>query len=196
MDFSLEGERIGLRPTCETDAGGLYPWVHQRPDVLRWVCWSGPESLASYAESLAVPPAEQLQGGELRLTIVGLDLREPLGTVSLRPRPGPAFDLGVWLAEPARGAGRGREAVALAARLAFERMGATGVTATVFCGNEPARALVESLGFQLVTTVRGMHRTRGACATTEPVDEWQFALTARGWKRNLVKNESDGTSNP
>jgi ribosomal-protein-alanine N-acetyltransferase len=159
---------ITLRPIVASDADPLYPLI-AGTDVPDTLLWDGPASLAEFREAIATR-ASQVARGELHMfAIVTADA--PVGAIDVRPENDFRGDLGLWVGHGQHGLGYGTEAVRLATRYAFERLGLHKLEASVFVGNHASRRIFEKNGFRLEGTVRCAVRKRGGF-----VDEWLFGI--------------------
>jgi RimJ/RimL family protein N-acetyltransferase len=165
-----------LRPVRPSDADALFEHVHRRRDVVRWLCWSGPETLDDLRERYRTwrygaddEPAyifaiERARDG----AVIGE------GSLRFDEHPG-VGELGYWLGEAFHGEGHGREAVELLTRVGFELCGAFALTARVKEGNDASIRVLNRTGFE---------RTR-APAPDETLQEddppiaWIFSTTRR-----------------
>ena len=159
---------ITLRPILATDADPLYPLV-AGTDVPDTLLWDGPESLAEFRESIAARAGEVERGALYMFAIVTADA--PVGSIDIRPENDFRGDMGLWVGLGHHGRGYGTEAVRLATRYAFERVGLHKLEATVFVGNDASRRIFEKNGFRLEGTIRRAARKRGRF-----VDEWLFGM--------------------
>jgi ribosomal-protein-alanine N-acetyltransferase len=159
---------ITLRPILASDADPLYPLLVGTavPDTL---LWDGPDSLDEYREAIATRASQTVHGEVHVFAIVTADA--PIGSIDVRPENDFRGDLGLWIGHGHQGRGYGTEAVRLAARYAFERVGLHKLEATVFVGNDASRRVFEKNGFKLEGTIRRAVRKRGRF-----VDEWLFGM--------------------
>jgi RimJ/RimL family protein N-acetyltransferase len=174
-DVELAGELVRLVPVHPRHAARAFELVHGNDDILRWLVWEGPESLAELEERYAtwVRPSEQ--GDDYHLAILDARSGELCGTIGARfaGHPGTG-DVGYWL-DPGRwGGGLMSEAVRLIDHLAFRHLGARMLSACVFVGNVASRRVLEKAGYRMTHLARGAVEKRG-----RPVDEWCFTLTPR-----------------
>jgi RimJ/RimL family protein N-acetyltransferase len=177
--LDLIGERARLRPHRRADADAAFALIAGRDEILRWLVWDGPSSaaeLGEYYERWAIPG----EGGvDLRLAIEERASGALAGSLSVRfaGHPGQG-DVGYWVGRQFQRQGLGREALELAAHLAFGHLAASSLYAWVFVGNTASRRVLERTGFTLARTVKGRILKRGLC-----VDEWHFVLLASEWRR-------------
>jgi RimJ/RimL family protein N-acetyltransferase len=185
--LELVGVRACLRLHRPEDAAPAYALLAGCDEILRWLVWDGPGStaeLAGYYSSWCFVGSD---GCDLRLAIEERSSRALAGSLSLRFRGPPGQgDVGYWVGLPFQGRGLGREALELAARLAFQHLAAHSLVAWVFVGNEASRRVLERVGFTLARTVPGRIRKRGV-----RVDEWHFVLLAAEWRRRRARLEPE-----
>jgi [ribosomal protein S5]-alanine N-acetyltransferase len=128
------GELIGVRPLRPDDVGERYLGWMRDPQVLRYLeARFGEQTLASLRDFVA---ANADRPDTLLLAICALDDAEThIGNIKvgpLHPHHGTA-DVGLIIGERAWwGRGAGREAIALATRLAAERLRARKLTASCY----------------------------------------------------------------
>jgi len=178
-DLELAGERVRLRPHRSSDASEAFALLAGRDEILRWLVWDGPASAAELEQYYARWLLEGEGGPELRLAIEECASGALAGSLALRfTGHAGQGDVGYWIGLPFQGRGAGREALALAARLAFRHLAAHTLYAWVFVGNQASRRVLEHNGFTLSRTVPGRILKRG-----RRVDEWHFVLLASEWRR-------------
>lgn len=175
----LVGERARLRGHRREDALSAYALLAGRDEILRWLVWDGPTTPSELAEYYQRWAIEGDGGTDLRLAIEERTTGALAGSLSLRfaGHPGQG-DVGYWVGLAFQRRGLGREALDLAAHLAFRHLAANSLYAWVFVGNAASRRVLERTGFALVRTVPGRILKRGA-----RVDEWHFVLLASEWRR-------------
>jgi RimJ/RimL family protein N-acetyltransferase len=170
--------RARLRLHRPEDAAEAFLLLDGQDEILRWLLWEGPASPVELAEHYRHGNA--LDGSpDLLLAIEEHATGRLAGSLSLRFGGHPGHgDVGYWVGLPFQGRGLGREALALAAGLAFRHLGARELEAWVFVGNASSRRVLEHAGFTLARTVPGRARKRGRC-----IDQWQFVLSLADWRR-------------
>ncbi len=175
----LVGERVRLRGHRSADAEAAYVQLAGRDEILRWLVWDGPASPAELGEHYQRWAVEGDGGPDLRLAIEEHASGALAGSLSMRfgGHPGQG-DVGYWVGLAFQRRGLGREALELAAHLAFRHLAASSLYAWVFVGNAASRRVLERAGFRLARTVPGRILKRGA-----RVDEWHFVLLAAEWGR-------------
>jgi [ribosomal protein S5]-alanine N-acetyltransferase len=159
---------ITLRPIVASDADPLYALL-AGTDVPDTLLWDGPDSLAEYRDAIATR-ANQAALGTMHVFAV-VDADGPIGAIDVRPENDFRGEMGLWIGRPHHGRGYGTEAVRLATRYAFERVGLHKLEATVFVGNDASRRIFEKNGFLHEGTIRRAVRKRGRF-----VDQWLFGI--------------------
>lgn len=174
-DLDLRGERVRLRRPRVEDSEALHAHIAGRREILDWIEWPGPRNVEELREKARHWRTESDDAANYHLAIERLDTNEVAGALSLRfvdhPRTG---DVGYWIAVPHQNRGLASEAVALTAWLAFDALGADGLTACVFEGNLASRRVLEKLGFDL-------RRTEGCGGLFSPRPRWSFELARAAW---------------
>lgn len=177
--LELTGEHVRLRPHRREDAGAAFELLVGQEEILRWLVWDGPASAEELADYYGEWHVAGEGGPDLRLAIEERESGRLSGSLAVRfTGHAGQGDIGYWVARPFQGRGLGREAVALAARLAFRHLDAHALYAWVFVGNAASRRVLEHNGFTLARTVPGRVQKRGL-----RVDEWHFVLLASEWRR-------------
>lgn len=145
----IDGERVFLRPLSVADVTDAYVGWMNDPDTnrfleTRWRTHTRADVEAFVAEKAACP-VEHLYGVFLRA-----DGRH-IGNLKIGPidpRHGTA-PVSYLLGDPAaRGQGLATEAVRLAVRLAFERLGVIRLTAGAYASNVASVRVLEKAGFR------------------------------------------------
>jgi len=174
----LEGTRVILSPVRGVDADRLFPQIHRKEPVLRWLIWPGPETVRELARRFADWHTPDRDQDHYAFAIRDRESEELCGTVGVRlGRDGREADLGYWLGEQYWGRGFATEAVGLVCWLAFQHLDVQRAVATVFVGNGGSRVVLERNGFQLEET---LHDVRIGLGRT--VDEWLFTLERSDWE--------------
>jgi RimJ/RimL family protein N-acetyltransferase len=178
-ELDLAGTRARLRPHRADDAAPANALLSGQADILRWLVGDAPGARDELAAHYRGGGFEEGGANDLRLAIEERATGALAGSLTLRfgGHPGQG-DLGYWVGLPFQRRGLGREAIELAAHLAFAHLGASSLYAWVFVGNRPSRSVLEHAGFTLVRTVPGRIQKRGTL-----VDEWHFVLLATEWRR-------------
>lgn len=153
VPFDLEAslETTGLRLVRPNDVEVLFSQIYGATEVLRWLCWSGPEDLERL-ERRYVPPFFGQSGTTFGVMLAVVDEARgvPIGEVSLTfERSLESCELGYWLSPDAQGEGHGNRLVELAVGLAIERIGCQSVTASVMEGNDRSLRVLRRAGFDL-----------------------------------------------
>jgi len=176
-DLRLGGSRVVVRPTRADDAERAFALLHDRPEVLRWVLWSGPESVAELARLYGVWRRIEGGGGDYSFALVDRASEELVGSLALRfgGHPGTG-DVGYWVGAPYQGRGLASEALRLVRDLAFEHLAAVLLVAQTDPENHASCRVLEKAGFRsdLETTVTG---------TDGPRRERHMSLARRAWLR-------------
>jgi RimJ/RimL family protein N-acetyltransferase len=174
----LCAEHACLRLHRPEDASAAFLLLDGQDEILRWLLWEGPSSPSELAEYYR--HGNPFDGSpHLLLAIEARVSGELAGSLSLRFGGHPGHgDVGYWVGLPHQGRGLGREALSLAAWLAFRHLSAAALEAWVFVGNTASRRVLERAGFTLARTVPGRVAKRG-----RRIDQWQFLLTAGDWRR-------------
>ncbi|MEM9378633.1 MAG: GNAT family N-acetyltransferase [Planctomycetota bacterium] len=170
-----------LRPVERADADALYPHVHGRPEVTRWLCWAGPDSL----EDLRFRYRTWKYGADAEpaflFALVGATDGAVLGEGSLRFDEHPGVgELGYWLAEPYHGHGHGRDAVELLCRVGYELCGAFALLARVKEGNEASIRVLLRTGF---VQERAPRPAEDDVTSVDAGIAWVFTSTRRSDER-------------
>lgn len=160
--LNMRGKHIGLGPLSRALLATYERWLNDfdllslldrrfRPLTADWIqTWYERQSRAT--------------GDTLVFTIWDLPTMEPIGNAALqdidtRTR---TAEFGIFIADPAfRGNGRGTEATRLMMRFAFETLALENVMLRVFAYNEPAIAVYERVGFQMIGRRRGAQHRDG-----------------------------------
>jgi RimJ/RimL family protein N-acetyltransferase len=150
-----------------------------REEILRWLVWNGPSSVAELEDYYAHWHVDGEGGPDLRLALEERSSGALVGSFTVRfAGHAGQGDVGYWVGRAHQGKGFGREAVQLAAHLAFRHLGAQCLYAWVFVGNDASRRVLEVNGFTLARTAPARIEKHGA-----RVDEWHFVLLASEWRR-------------
>lgn len=194
-DVDLVGERARLRPHRREDALPAFELLHGQDEILRWLVWDGPATAAELEDYYAHGLITSASGRDLRLAIEERASGALAGSLAVRctghAAPSDARgdthadshgDIGYWVGLPHQRRGLGREAIALAAELAFRYLGAQALYARVFVGNLASRRVLECNGFTLARTAPGRIQKRGV-----RVDEWHFVLLSSAWRHRSVR---------
>jgi len=175
----VRGPHLSLRLPRPDDAATLFALASD-PLVTRFLSWGPYRSEAEAAAWLATLPDRRASGAALELAVtdasdapIGITL---LNELSRRDR---RVVVGTWLGRAHWGTGANREAKALVARLAFERLGIERLAAYADVRNERSRAALERLGFVPEGVLRAFHRHDG-----EPRDVVVHALLRAEWEQS------------
>ena len=173
----LEGEQVLVRPHVAEDAEAAFALTHRREAVLRWLLWSGPETVEELESFYRAWRVGTHDADDYHFAICRRSDEELVGSIGLRfiGHPGTG-DVGYWVGEPHWNHGYASEAVKLVSHLAFEHLDAHALTSWVFLGNDSSRRVLEKAGFRYVRTSTRGHQGR------DPVPEWSLALLRDEWK--------------
>ncbi len=175
-DLRVRGPRLALRLPRPDDAAALFALASD-PQVTRFLSW-GPYRAEQEATAwLATLPERRASGAALELALVDAD-DAPIGITLLSElsRRDRRAVVGTWLGRAHWGTGANREAKALVARLAFERMGVERLAAYADVRHGRSRAALERLGFAPEGVLRAFHRHGD-----EPRDVVVHALLRAEW---------------
>jgi RimJ/RimL family protein N-acetyltransferase len=176
VDLARAGTRLRLHHP--SDAAAAFALLAGQDEILRWLLWEGPTTPVELAQHYRGGNA--LDGSpDLRLAIEERASGALAGSLSLRfGAEAGRGDVGYWVGLPFQRRGLAREALRLAAWLAFRHLALRSLEAWVFVGNAASRRVLEHADFTLVRTVPGRVAKRG-----KRLDQWQFALSLRDWRR-------------
>lgn len=170
-DLLLEGERVRLRPLDVSDVDVAFGMLAGKREILDWLEWSGPTERDDLLPVYAHWRAGSKEGCNYYFAIVDLADDAFSGCIAARFRGHPGLgDLGFWIDVEKWGRGLGSEAVALTARLCFEHLETTLLSACAFVGNHASRRLLEKAGF------REEHCSR-TTIDAKVREQWHFSLT-------------------
>lgn len=172
----VRGPRLALRLPHADDADALFALASD-PDVTRFLSWGPYRSRDEAAAWLTTLPARRAEGIALELAVVdAADV--PIGITLLNElsRRDRRAVVGTWLGRAHWGTGANREAKALVARLAFERLGLERLAAYADVRNARSRAALVQLGFVSEGVLRAFHRH-----ADEPRDVAVHALLRADW---------------
>jgi ribosomal-protein-alanine N-acetyltransferase len=173
----LHGPTLILRYAAPDDAPRLLQLASDR-EVTRYFSW-GPyvrvEEPLAYVAGLA---GRRARGEQLDLLIVHR-VDGPIGVVGLSElaRRDRRAVVGTWLGRRWWGSGANREAKALVARLAFDRLGLERLGAYAHVENARSRAALERVGFVREGLLRAWHRHG-----SQVHDVHVFGLLRREWE--------------
>jgi len=174
----LEGERVRLRAHTDADFPHVFE-VFSDPEVMRY--WSRPPMQdPAEVEKLIRAIREHVVAGTLLQWAIALrEDDRAIGHVSLfalNP-PHQRAELGYALGQRWWRQGLAREAVTLALRHAFERLGLRRIEADIDPRNDASIGLMTRLGFRHEGTMRERWFVAG-----ELQDSALYALLARDWR--------------
>lgn len=179
--FVIDGARVTLRPHRPEDAAPAFALLHGNDAILRWLVWDGPRDRAELERYYGLWRVVRPDGEDYSLAVVERASGELIGSFGMRfgGHPGTG-DVGYWIGTPYQGRGFGGEALAVAARLAFERLDAHALCAWVFEGNAASRAVLERNGFHHVRSVPA-RVVKGGRAIAEDY----FTLLRAEWRERM-----------
>lgn len=173
--FTARCGGTALRPVRPGDADALFPHIHGRHDVIRWLCWSGPETVDDLRERYRTWRYGADDEPAYMFAIEDGASGEVIGEGSLRFDEHPGVgELGYWLGEAHHGRGHGRAVVELLTRVGFELCGAFALTARVKEGNEASIHVLDRTGFERSRAPRVEED-----AAAGPPIAWIFSTTKR-----------------
>ena len=155
--FSLETDRLLIRPWHEPSDRPLFTALTYDPEVMRYVHGGRPYSEAEVDEWFS-RQARQMRELDLCMgamiekatgKLVGLAGTQPLGTTG-------ELEIGWWLAREMWGRGYATEAGGAAMRHVLETLGRSRVVAIIDPPNEPSKRVAERLGMHYVKTTTGL----------------------------------------
>ena len=120
-----------------------------RQELERWMNWCTPEYSLGDAEAWIMRSAIGWpRGPECPFVVERLSDRSIVGCTGLRPVGDfdANYELGCWIRSEATGGGLARRAVALAARFAFEQLGAGRIGVLVAAENAASLRVAEAVG--------------------------------------------------
>ena len=176
-ELRLEGRVCALRPLRSEDATVAFPLIHGQQEILEWLVWRGPESVAELEDFYAHWRAIGRAGCNYHLAVVDGATRSFCGSISLRFAEHPGIgDLGYWLGRSSWGRGIGSEAIRLCAHLAFRQLDAEELRAIVFVGNDRSRRALEGVGFDADDGAEPF-----TCPDGRRVMQWSFRLSRQNF---------------
>lgn len=172
QSVELADERVRLVPLDVAYAQTAFDLLHESDEILRWLVWDGPESLAEIEQFYSKWIKTSDNGDDYHFAILDRETGEFIGCIGSRfaGHPGTA-DIGYWLAHSRWGQGYMGAAVRLISHLCFRYLESQVLTAHVFVGNHGSQRVLEKNGYSLIHTATAKVVKRG-----EPVDEWYFTL--------------------
>ncbi|MHC4952821.1 MAG: GNAT family N-acetyltransferase [Planctomycetota bacterium] len=146
-------DRLRLRAVAPEDVSAIYAAFTAR--ITRYMQPSPPAAPSDTEEFVRTSRARMHAGEELVCAVLDRDSGEFLGCCGLHEMQSPAPELGIWIAEEAQGAGRGREAVR-----AMHAWGSAHCAEAGFFrypvdrANAPSRRVAEALGGEIASSSR------------------------------------------
>jgi ribosomal-protein-serine acetyltransferase len=184
----LTGDRVVIRPYRLGDGQVVWQAVEESRAHLRpWLPWARQHQTPEETEAfLRRAHARWLTRESFDLSVWSRD-GHFLGGLGLHPRDWdvPSFEIGYWIRTSAEGKGFVTEAVWLACRLAFERLGANRVHIQCDPRNVRSAAVPRRVGFLEEARLRNHARTpEGALR-----DTLIFAMTPPEFSAELARRE-------
>lgn len=167
--FALEGEGVRLVPKSSSDEDAIFR-ACQDPEIVRWTTVPSPYTLDD-ARTFVEISARAWDSDEPNWSIRSTTDASFLGVISLMPRGPRTWELGYWMDPAHRGRGHMSEAVALATRVAFDRLDAVRVQWAAMAGNWGSWKAVWRNGFRREGTRRGVLDAAGHLC-----DHWTAAI--------------------
>jgi len=193
----LEGERILLRPISARDAERAFGVLHGRREILDWLAWSGPHSLAEVAEHYARWRRASESGDDYQFAVVERASAVFSGSIAVRFAGHPFnANLGYWIDPERWGRGYASEAIRLATWLAFARLESVLAYAHLDVENHGSRRALEKSGFaeDCITTKEfpsGARRVRNLS-----LSRTGFARAFGGWSPPCAEVELEPREPP
>jgi RimJ/RimL family protein N-acetyltransferase len=181
----LAGEKVRLRPTTSADGEVAYKLIHNNRDILKWLCWSGPECKDELAETYGNKWPQAMQDGS-KYSFAIEEIGNPglfIGSCDARILTySTQLEIGYWLGKPYWGKGYATEVLSLLCWLCFKHLGAGVVKCGAFVGNAASRRVQEKNGFQFEGTLR-----REVYKDDKWIDLWLLSLLPEEWKKRGFK---------
>jgi ribosomal-protein-alanine N-acetyltransferase len=178
----LRGPTLTLRYAAPEDAPRMFELASD-PDVTRFFSWGPYHSIEQPLAYIDGLEGKRERGELLDFLIVHRD-DGPIGVTGLSelaPRDRRAT-VGSWLGQRWWGSGANREAKAMIAALAFERLGMDRLTAWANTTNGRSQAALERVGFRREGELEAWHRHGD-----ELHDVVVFGLTRTAWARSPLR---------
>jgi ribosomal-protein-alanine N-acetyltransferase len=176
---AVAGERVSLRPVVSSDSSAIFPLIHRQGEVLKWLVWDGPDSVAELEEGYQVWNKANPDGDSYHWAICDLAGNRVVGTISARFLGHPFVgDMGYWLAEEHWGRGFVTEAIRLLCFVCFQHLETRSMTAEVFLGNDGSSKVLERNAFVREETTHGRLLQDGQRRQAH-----LHTLTSRGYRR-------------
>ena len=150
----LEDDAIVLRPLEEDDAPALASAIGKDSDLDRWTRIPFPYTEDDAREFITTTD-------ESAFAILDRTSGELLGGIGARFYDMAIVEIGYWVKADARGRGVATRALALAARFAFEELGAARVQLTTEPDNLGSQRVAEKAGFTREGVLRSLLDLKG-----------------------------------
>jgi [ribosomal protein S5]-alanine N-acetyltransferase len=150
----LEDEAVALHPLGEEDAPALVEAIGDDPDLDRWTRIPIPYTEGDAREFIATTD-------EVAFGIRDRASGELLGGIGLRVYDMAVVEVGYWVKPGARGRGVATRALVLAARHAFDELGAARVHLTTEPDNVASQRVAEKAGFTREGVLRSLLDFKG-----------------------------------
>lgn len=175
----LSAERVLLRPLASSDAAAVFPLIHEREPILKWLIWDGPVDVQELEEGYRVWNKSSPNGHSYHFAICERASERVEGSIGARFLGHPyVADLGYWLAERSWGQGLMTEAIFLVNHLCFRHLATRAMTAEVFLGNAASARVLRKNGFDCDPYVHHRQMPDGSERQAN-----LYTLTARRFER-------------
>jgi RimJ/RimL family protein N-acetyltransferase len=179
-DYSLETERLRLRPFVPADLEALHA-IHSRPDVARWLYWD-PRDADAVREALEEKmgcAALAADGDGLGFAVVLKASQELIGdcSLSLTSKQHRQGEIGYIFHPDHHGRGYATEAARVLIGLAFDEFGLHRVVGRLEPRNAGSARVLERLGMR-----REAHLVENEWVKGEWQSELVYAVLEREWR--------------
>jgi ribosomal-protein-alanine N-acetyltransferase len=177
----VSGPTLTLRYATADDAPALFALATD-PAVTRFFSW-GPYTSVEQPAAYIAGLGDKRERGELLDFLVVHAEHGPIGVTGLSElsRRDRRATVGSWLGHRHWGSGANREAKALIAALAFERLGMERLTAWANTRNGRSQVALERIGFRREGILAAWHRHGD-----QVHDVVVYGLTRRAWARSAL----------
>ena len=178
-EVRLVGDLVVLRPIRPGDAAAAYRSVAGRDEILRWLCWAGPQREEELAEKYAEWRTGEGDALDYQFAVCEVTSNRMVGAISLSfaGHPGQG-DVGYWIDADFWGRGFATEAIQLIDYVAFGSGLADVLYGWVFVGNEGSRRALEKNGYELEYTTKSSVAKFG-----QEIEQWYLVQTSADWLR-------------
>jgi RimJ/RimL family protein N-acetyltransferase len=161
----LTTARLTLRAPHRSDAPRIAALLTD--NICQYIAgWTWPVSVQDADANLQTCLNEDARGHSRSFVICDSNNAAPLGWLRLFLTPN-ASELAYWIGEDHQGKGYATEAITAAIRYAFDSLNTPAVTAGLFAGNHPSRALLRKLGFTPLAPGSPFATHRDECSTCD-----------------------------